>query len=93
MATGTLDGLLKRQKSDLKDLQRYYKSQQRIIDNLLKDGNDAIHDLNIEYAELAAKKRALLVEVRALEDKRDILRKEYYNDISEIKAKMERNTL
>lgn len=64
-----LNSLLEPKKNELAELQILLKATQSQIDSAVEQGNNALLSLSDEFEELAEKKRNLLREVEALEDR------------------------
>lgn len=56
---------------ELSDLRSLLAKTRREIDSASEQGNEALLNLQLEYEELAEKKRNLLREIEKLEEKRD----------------------
>ena len=72
MAKNTISSLVGSE--DLASLRRLLADTESQIDRASKEGNDALLRLQMEYEELAEKKRQLLREIEKLEKKRDELK-------------------
>lgn len=72
MAKNTISSLVGSE--DLASLRRLLADTESQIDRASKEGNDALLSLQMEYEELAEKKRQLLREIEKLEKKRDELK-------------------
>jgi uncharacterized coiled-coil DUF342 family protein len=73
MAKSSLDNLIG-EKEELRNLRQLLKTTKKQIDDATETGNQSLLELQLEYDELAAKKRDLLREIEQLERKRDELK-------------------
>ena len=73
MAKSSLDHLVGENK-ELSSLRQLLKDAKKQIDDATETGNQSLLELQLEYDELAAKKRDLLREIEQLERKRDELK-------------------
>jgi predicted nuclease with TOPRIM domain len=69
MKSQKLNSLLEPKKNELAELQRLLKATQSQIDSAVEQGNNALLSLSDEFEELAEKKRQLLRDIEALEDR------------------------
>lgn len=79
---------------ELGDLRSLLAKTRKEIDEASEQGNEALLNLQLEYEELAKKKRDLLREIERLEEKRDNIKKKlrvaenlYGQYLDEIRAK------
>lgn len=79
---------------ELGDLRSLLAKTRKEIDDASEQGNEALFNLQLEYEELAEKKRDLLREIEKLEEKRDNIKNKlsaaenlYGQYLEEIRAK------
>lgn len=73
MVKSSLDNLIG-EKEELRNLRQLLKTTKKQIDEATETGNQSLLEMQLEYDELAAKKRDLLREIEQLEHKRDELK-------------------
>jgi uncharacterized coiled-coil DUF342 family protein len=73
MVKSSLDNLIG-EKEELRNLRQLLKTTKKQIDEATETGNQSLLEMQLEYDELAAKKRDLLREIEQLERKRDELK-------------------
>lgn len=73
MTKSSLDNLIG-EKEELHNLRQLLKTTKKQIDEATETGNQSLLEMQLEYDELAAKKRDLLREIEQLERKRDELK-------------------
>ena len=73
MSKSSLDNLIG-EKEELRSLRQLLKDTKKQIDDATETGNQSLLEMQLDYEELAAKKRDLLREIEQLEHKRDELR-------------------
>ena len=73
MSKSSLDNLIG-EKEELRSLRQLLKDTKKQIDDATETGNQSLLEMQLDYEELAAKKRDLLREIEQLEHKRDELK-------------------